>query len=123
MVLLFTIEAIAQRLTLDMRHHIVQEIVCQPVRLSARPPAVKQRQDIGVLQMGRGLDLGQKTLGADDRCQLRPQDLERHLAVVLDVVCQVHGSHTTSTELVLDGVAVGQGGGQAFERVGQWAVS
>ena len=68
-----------------------------------------------MLQIGRGLDLGQESLRANDRGQLRAQHLERHLAVVLEVLRQVDGGHATGAHLVLDGVAVGQSCGQAIE--------
>jgi hypothetical protein len=44
-----------QRLAGDQRHHVVQQAV--------RGPRIKQRQDVRVLQLGRGLDLGQEPLG------------------------------------------------------------
>src|SRR5204862_2669523 len=45
--LLFTIEAVPEGFSLDERHHVVQEIIRPPVRLSARPTAVVERQDVG----------------------------------------------------------------------------
>lgn len=43
-----------------------------------------------MLQIRRCLDFREETFGANDRGQLRLQDLERHLALVFDVVRQVH---------------------------------
>jgi hypothetical protein len=71
----------------------------------------------------RGLDLAQEPLGADGVGQLGAQDLERDLAVVLDVVGEVDDSHAARAELALDAVVVRQGGVQGLDRVGQrWSV-
>ena len=63
----------------------------------------------GVLKVGRRLDLGQKPLGSDHGSQLGFQDLERNLALVLQVVSQIDRGHAALTELSLDGVAAFQG--------------
>ena len=52
-----------------------------------------QRQDVRVLEIGGGLDLAQEPLGADHRGQLGAQDLDRDLAVVLEVLREVHRGH------------------------------
>ena len=39
-----------------------------------------------MLQVGGGLDLGEESLRADDRCQLGLEDLESDVAVVLQVL-------------------------------------
>ena len=59
-----------------------------------------------MLQVRRGLDLGQEPLGAEHRGQLRAQDLERDLAVVPEVLGEVDGRHAAGAELALDAVAV-----------------
>ena len=56
-------------------------------------------------QVGGGLDLGEEPLGTDDGSQLRLEDLERDLALVLEVVRQVDCGHTALAQLTLDGVA------------------
>ena len=80
---------------------------------------VKERQDMRVLQVGRGLDLGEEPLGADHGGEFRPQHLDRYFALVPDVVCEVDGGHAALAELPLDGVAVGERGGQAVNGVCQ----
>ena len=67
-------------------------------------------------QSGREPDLLQEPLGAEDRGQLRAQDLDGDLAVVLEVLRQVHRGHAALAQLPLDAVAVGEGGG---ERIGR----
>ncbi len=64
-----------------------------------------------MLQVGRGLDLGQEPLGADRGGEFGAQHLERDVAVVLEVVGEVDGGHAALPELALDAVAVGEGGG------------
>ena len=58
-----------------------------------------------VSQVGSGLDLSEKPLGADRRRQLGLQDLEGDVAVVLQILGQVDLGHTTFAHLTLDGVA------------------
>ncbi len=65
-----------------------------------------------MLQIGRRPDLGEEPLGADHGGQLRLQHLDRDLAVVLEVLGQVHRGHAAGPELALDAVAVGEGGGE-----------
>ena len=55
-----------------------------------------------VLQVGGELDLGQEPLGADDRGELGPQHLERHLAVVPEVVGEVDRRHAARADLALE---------------------
>ena len=66
-----------------------------------------------MLQRRGGLDLHHEALGADDGGELGLQDLERHLAVVLEVLGQVDGGHAPLAQLPLDAVAVGEGGDQS----------
>ena len=76
-----------------------------------------------MLQIGDGLDLAEEPLGADDGGELRPKHLDGDLAVVLEVVGEVHGGHAAGAELALDPVAVGHGEGEPVDGVGhdgQW---
>ena len=68
-------------------------------------------------------DLGEESLGADDRGQFRPQHLDRDAAVVPDVLGQVDGGHAALPELALEAVAVRQGLGEAGKDVSQWSIS
>jgi len=104
------VEALPQALPIDEGHHVEEEAL--------RLPRVEQRQDVRVLEVGGRLDLGQKALGAHHGGQLRLQDLERHLALVLEVVSQVNGGHPALADLADDLVAALQGGVQAGDGVG-----
>src|SRR3954447_3708576 len=67
---------------------------------------------------GGDLNLASEALRAEERAELRPENLERHLAVVLEVVGQVDGRHTAAPELAVQGVAADEGGVQAGELIG-----
>ena len=71
-----------------------------------------------MLEIGRDLDLGQEALGPDHRGQLRLQDLERDLSVVLDVVGEVDGSHPALADVTLDAVPTFQRSVQTGSDVG-----
>src|SRR5262249_58320475 len=58
-------------------------------------------------------------LGAEHGGELWPQDLDRHLAVVLEVRREVDGGHAARAELALDAIAAGECGGEAAVRVAQ----
>ena len=62
-----------------------------------------------MLEIGGELDLGEEPLGADHGGQLGAQQLERDLAVVLQVLGQVHRRHPAGADLALDPIAVRQG--------------
>ena len=69
-----------------------------------------------MLQPGGDFDLAEEALGPEGRGQLRPQHFDRHLAVMPQVLGQVHRRHPAMTQLPHDGVAVGERFLQAGER-------
>ena len=108
--LLLAMETVAERLPLDHRHDVEEE----RVGLSR----IVEREDVRVLEIGGGLDLGEKPLGTDDGGELRSQDLDGDSAVVPEVLGQVDCRHAARAELALDAVAVGQGGGETSDGIG-----
>ncbi len=56
----------------------------------------------GESRSGCGLRLPAKALAAEDRRELRPEDLHGYLALVLQVFGQIHGGHAARAELALD---------------------
>ncbi len=70
-----------------------------------------------VLQVGGDPDLVEEAFGAQDGGQLGMENLDRDLALVLDIVGQVDRRHAAAAELTLDRVAVGQCGRQAVQHV------
>ena len=107
--LLFAAQLGAQRLTAHQRQGVVEEPV--------RGPGVDERQNVRVVEVGGDLDLGQEPLGAEYGAEVGAEDLERHLAVMLQVPREVYRGHSASAELAVDPVAVGQRRGQAIERL------
>ena len=104
------VEPLAQRLAPDVGHDIEEE----PVGLAG----VVQRQDVGVVERGGDPDLAGEAVGAEQRAELGPEHLDRHLAVVPEVVGQVDRRHAAPAELALDGVAALQRGAELFQLIG-----
>ncbi len=100
--LLLAGEPVAQRFAFDERHDVEEEAVGL-----AR---IEERKDVGVLQVRRGPDLGQESLGADHGRQLGAQQLEGDWAAVPDIVGQVDRGHAAGAELALEPVAIGERG-------------
>ena len=82
-------------------------------------PESKNGRMWGWLQPGGEADLPRKRSAPSDGGELRAQHLERHRAVVAEVVGQVDGGHAAAAELALDPVAVGQSCLQLKRREGQ----
>ena len=70
-----------------------------------------------MLQARGELDLVQEAAGAEQRADLRPQQLDRDLTVVLAVAREIHGCHTPVADLPLDDVAVAQQTLQLRDRI------
>ncbi len=66
-----------------------------------------------MIEIGRDLDFAQETLGAKGGSKLGAERLDRDLPLVLTIIRQVHRRHPTAAELLLDGVAGGEGGSEA----------
>jgi len=63
-----------------------------------------------MVEPGRNLDLAEETLRTQARRKLRVQDLQGHLAIMLEIVRQKHGGHTAPAHLALNAVSVGKRG-------------
>ena len=83
----------------DVRHDVIEETVGFA--------GVVQREDVRVLELGSDLDLAEEPFRAKGGGQLGPQYLDRHLAMVFQILGEVHRRHAAGTHLFLDGVAVG----------------
>ena len=63
-----------------------------------------------MLQIGRDLDLRHEPFDAEHGAEFRVQDLERDLAIVLEIAREVHSRHAALADAALDGVAAPKGG-------------
>ncbi len=70
-----------------------------------------------MLQVGGDFDLLEEPLRAQDRRELRSQDLDGDLPAVLTVSSEIDRRHAAAAELPLDRVPIGQGGPEALEEV------
>src|SRR2546425_13264508 len=70
-----------------------------------------------MLQARRDLDLPQEPLGPEADCDVRMEHLDRHRAVVSQVLRQIHGRHASPADLALDLAAVGYRGSEATEEL------
>src|ERR1041384_5755826 len=107
--LLLPVQPVAPRLALDVGDVVVEQ--------AAGLARVMYRQDVGVRQASGDLDLAQKPLGAEGLGHLGPQDLDRHRAVMLQVVGEEDERHAAAAQFPVDLVTVGQGGTQGVEYV------
>ena len=94
--LLLALEVLAQRLALDVRHHVVQK--------SFDLARIEQRKDVRVIEPRRDLDLAEKPVGAERRGEFRMQNLERDDALVLGVLREIDRGHSAATKLTVNGV-------------------
>ena len=99
--LLLATHAITEGLAINEGHDVEEERIG-----GAR---VEQREDVRMLQVRRGLDLGQEPFGADHGGEFGAQHLDGHAAIVAQVLGEIHGRHPAGAEFALDAIAVGKG--------------
>jgi hypothetical protein len=99
------VEPVPETLSLHVRHDVEEKRVGL-----AR---IEEGEEVGVAKPRRHPDLGQEAFRPDDRGQLRLQDLQRHVALMLQVPGQVDGGHAALSEFTLDAIAARKGGLQA----------
>ena len=100
----FARQAPPQRVPLDERHHVVEQAVGFA--------GVVQRKDVRVVELRRDVDLAEEALQAQEARQLREQHLDRHRAVVAEVVREEHHRHPAPAQPAFDPVAPAEGRGQ-----------
>ena len=94
--LLFTIQSLAQRFTLDVRHYIVQKSIGR-----AR---VEERKYVRMIESRGELDLSQETIRAERCGEIRMKNLECDDAIVLAILREINRRHSASSELAVDRV-------------------
>src|SRR6185312_7169382 len=77
---------------------------------------VEQREDVWMLQACGGGDLLHKPLGPEDRRELGLQHLDRHVALVLEILGEEHRGHPAGPKLAFDAVAAGESGVELVDR-------
>ena len=104
-------EPVAQAGPPHVRHRIEDQAVGHP--------GIVQRQDPGVLQLRGRLDLGEEPLTPDDGRQLGLQDLQRDLALVLQILGEVDRRHPALAQLPLHAIPAFESVVQSGDRVGR----
>jgi len=104
-------QSLAQALALDVRHGEPQ--------LSTRFARVEHGEDVRVLQPGGIADFALEAIGTERGGKVGVEYLQGHRSVVPQVVREIDRSHATNAELALERVAVGEGGLEAFQGLGQ----
>src|SRR5436309_9658851 len=105
-----SVESVPQGFSLDVWHDVVEEAVGFP--------RIVEGQDVWVSESRGDLDFAYEALGAERRGELGPQHLDCDGAMMLEIPAEIHRSHPTATEFVLDCVTPDEGGSQAGEQVG-----
>ena len=77
-----------------------------------------QGEDVRMIELRADADLLEEALGAKHRCEIRPEDLECHLAIVLQVLGEIDRSHPARTEFALERIAVDKSESQSGEKIG-----
>lgn len=105
-----SIELRAQCLAVDERHDIEQEAV--------RGAGIEERQDVRMLERRGGLDFDHEAVGAEHRGKFRLEELQRDLAIVLEIVAEIDGRHAALAEVALDPISAGEGRVEAVGLLG-----
>ena len=108
--LLLAVEPGAEGFALDERHGEPQS--------SRGFTRVEHGQDVGMLEPRREANLPLEPLRPERLRQLGVQHLERDRTIMAQVVGEIDRGHAAAPELTLDRVAVLEGVGQLFSRLG-----
>ena len=104
--LAFAGQPLAKRLARHVRHDVVEEAV--------GVAGVEQRQDVRVLQLRGDLDFAEEARRPQRGGEILAQHLDRHLAMMLEVLGEIDRRHPALAELALDRDSGRPGGRQAF---------
>ena len=100
--LVLAVDSGAQRLAEHERHHVVEQ--------SLRGAGVVYRKNVRMREPGGDLDLTLEALAAHGRGQLRIEDLDRDVAVDLQVARAEHDCHPAASDFANEGIACVQRG-------------
>ena len=76
-----------------------------------------------MLHLGDYVDFTWEPVGPHRRGELGAEDFEGDLAVMLEVLSQIHGRHPAHADFALNAVATAEGGGEKIELVGIGAMT
>src|SRR5439155_4188030 len=102
-------QAMPQRFSLDVRHHVVE----QPVYL----PGGKDRHDVGMAEVRGDVDFANEPLTQETRGHLRIEHFDRDAAMRMLLHRQEHPGHAAGADLAFDVVTGGQALAQGVEHV------
>jgi len=101
----------AQRLALDQRHGVVQQL--------ASLAGGEERDDVGVLERRGQVDLAAEAVQAQAGREVGREHLDHYLPAEAGLLRHEHAAHGAASQLAAEHVTVGQGGAEGVERVGQ----
>ena len=104
-------ESRSEGLSLNQGHGVVQQ--------AAGLSCAEKRNDMGVLEGGREMDLAMEAVGVHAGRELRGKDLDHHLPPQPGLLGYEHTAHPAATQLAHEQVAVGQGGPEVIGEVRQ----
>src|SRR5438876_10924549 len=93
---MFALESLAQRLTFDVRHHVVEK--------SLDLSGIEKRKNVWMIEPRDDFDLAEKSLRPDRLGESGVKNFQRNDALVFGVLREADGSHPTPTELAVNGV-------------------
>ena len=101
------IQACSERITLNVRHDVVQKRVCFT--------RIDEGDDVRVTEPCRNVDLLTEALWPEHRGKLWFQDLNCDISMVPEILGEIDGGHATAAELTLDPVSPGERRLKTFE--------
>ncbi len=107
--LLLAAQPYSKRLPVDVRHDVIEE--------ASGLARIEEGQDVGVVQARGDLDLLQEPLRAQRRGELGPEHLDRHPAMVPEVLGRVDRRRGSLADHALDGVSIRHGFLQLIETI------
>ena len=63
--------------------------------MTAGLAGIDQRENMRMVEPGRDLDFGQKSLGTQHRAEFRREDFQCDEAIELEILGEIDGRHTT----------------------------
>ena len=104
------VEVVTERLSLDVRHDVIEEALDFA--------GVIERQDMRVGQSRGDFYLAQEPLGPERCGDFGPEHFDRDATAMLEIHRQVDSRHPAAPKLALDRVAAGERGFERGQQIG-----